>query len=170
MPKIRWNNLPPTPREHPFDQVAERQISAEDLYKPKLWRESEPEAADGPWYKRFWIVQDLWRRSVPQDIPLERTGGKREATVDEISQAATNSWRWLVSDATRRICSHFAPATPRNRTKRDEERRTIGQRGTVRPKTLFPQDQRVTGHGRVVLITQRSLVQIQPPQPRNTKG
>src|SRR2546425_411765 len=30
----------------------------------------------------------------------------------------------------------------------------------------FPQDQRVTGHGHLVLITQRSLVQIQPPQPR----
>ena len=53
MPKIRWNNLPPTPREHLFDQVAERQISAEDLYKLKLWRESEPEAPDGPWYKDF---------------------------------------------------------------------------------------------------------------------
>jgi len=27
--------------------------TAEDLYKLKLWRESEPEAPDGPWYKDF---------------------------------------------------------------------------------------------------------------------
>ena len=53
MPKIRWTNLPPILREHLFDRVAERQIPAEDLYKLKLWRESEPEAPDGPWYKDF---------------------------------------------------------------------------------------------------------------------
>jgi hypothetical protein len=33
--------------------VAERQIPAEDLYKLKLWRETEPEAPPGPWYKDF---------------------------------------------------------------------------------------------------------------------
>src|SRR5437773_12101988 len=53
MPKIRWTNLPPSLREHLFDRVADRQISAEDLYKLKLWRESEPEAPEGPWYKDF---------------------------------------------------------------------------------------------------------------------
>jgi peptidase M41-like protein len=37
-------DLPPTLREHRFDRVADRQISAEDLYKLKLWRESEPVA------------------------------------------------------------------------------------------------------------------------------
>jgi hypothetical protein len=31
--------------------VRERKISAEDLYQLKLWREAEPEAPDGPWYK-----------------------------------------------------------------------------------------------------------------------
>src|SRR5881227_2998446 len=53
MPKIRWTNLPPSLRQHLFDRVADRQIRAEDLYKLKLWRESEPEAPDGPWYKDF---------------------------------------------------------------------------------------------------------------------
>src|SRR5947208_4529352 len=53
MPKIRWTNLPPSLRQHLFDRVAERRIHAEDLYKLKLWRESEPEAPDGPWYKDF---------------------------------------------------------------------------------------------------------------------
>ena len=46
-------NLPPILREHLFDRVAERQIPAGDLYKLKLWRESEPEAPDGSWYKDF---------------------------------------------------------------------------------------------------------------------
>ena len=38
MPKIRWTNLPPSLRQHLFDRVADRQISAEDLCKLKLWR------------------------------------------------------------------------------------------------------------------------------------
>jgi hypothetical protein len=39
MPKIQWTNLPPTLRQHLFDRLEERQITAEDLYKLKLWRE-----------------------------------------------------------------------------------------------------------------------------------
>src|SRR5206468_11322285 len=77
------------------------------------------------------------------------------------------------SDATRTTCSHFAPITSRNRTKQEQERRINRKRGTACCRMLFPQDQRVTGHGHVVLITQRSLVQIQPPQPyksSNPKG
>src|SRR3989442_14577577 len=65
----------------------------------------------------------------------------------------TNCWRWLVSDATRTTCSHFAPRTSRNRTKQEQERRINRKRGTAHCRTLFPQDQRVPGHGRVVLIT-----------------
>jgi hypothetical protein len=53
MPKIQWTNLPPALRQHLFDRLEERQITVEDLYKLKLWRESEPEAPDGPWYKDF---------------------------------------------------------------------------------------------------------------------
>src|SRR6266568_4160525 len=53
MPKIRWKDLPPALREHLFDRLRERKISAEDLYELKLWRESEPEAPDGAWYKDF---------------------------------------------------------------------------------------------------------------------
>ena len=40
-------------RDHLFDRVRERKITAEDLYELKLWRESEPEAPDGLWYKDF---------------------------------------------------------------------------------------------------------------------
>jgi hypothetical protein len=53
MPKVQWTHLPPALRQHLFDRLQERQITAEDLYKLKVWRESEPEAPEGPWYKDF---------------------------------------------------------------------------------------------------------------------
>ena len=40
-------------REHLFDRLVERRITAEDLYQLKLWRESEPDAPEGEWYKDF---------------------------------------------------------------------------------------------------------------------
>jgi hypothetical protein len=46
-------DLPPALREHLFERLRERKISAEDLYELKLWRESEPEAPEGEWYKDF---------------------------------------------------------------------------------------------------------------------
>ena len=53
MPKIRWTDLPPGLRDHLFERARERQISIEDLYKLKLWRESAPDAPDGLWFKDF---------------------------------------------------------------------------------------------------------------------
>jgi hypothetical protein len=53
VPKIQWTNLPPALREHLFDRLRDRRITAQDLYALKLWRESEPEAPEGPWYKDF---------------------------------------------------------------------------------------------------------------------
>jgi hypothetical protein len=53
VPKIRWTGLPPALRDHLFERLRERKISADDLYQLKLWRESEPEAPEGLWYKDF---------------------------------------------------------------------------------------------------------------------
>jgi transposase InsO family protein len=53
VPKIQWKDLPPTLRDHLFDRLRDRKITVEDLYQLKLWRESEPEAPDGPWFKDF---------------------------------------------------------------------------------------------------------------------
>ncbi len=53
MPKIQWTDLPPALRDHLFDRVRERKINAEDLWRLKLWRESEPDAPDGHWFKDF---------------------------------------------------------------------------------------------------------------------
>jgi hypothetical protein len=80
MPKIRWTDLPPSLREHLFDRVADRQISAEDLYKLKLWREAEPEVPEGPWYKDFGSFKICGEGA--KDISLERASCKREVAVD----------------------------------------------------------------------------------------
>src|SRR5436309_2601286 len=53
MPKIQWTGLPPALRDHLFDRLRERKITAEDLYQLKEWRESNPDAPDGLWYKDF---------------------------------------------------------------------------------------------------------------------
>ncbi len=47
MPRIQWSGLPAVLRDHLFDRLRERKITAEDLYQLKAWRESEPEAPDG---------------------------------------------------------------------------------------------------------------------------
>lgn len=53
MPKIQWTGLPEAIRTHLLLRLKERKITEEDLYKLRLWRESEPEAPEGPWYKDF---------------------------------------------------------------------------------------------------------------------
>jgi len=53
MPRIQWTDLPPALRDHLFDRLRDRKITAADLYQLKLWRESEPDAPEGQWYKDF---------------------------------------------------------------------------------------------------------------------
>jgi hypothetical protein len=53
MPKIQWSDLSPALRDHLFERLRDRKISADDLYQLKLWRESEPDAPDGAWFKDF---------------------------------------------------------------------------------------------------------------------
>ena len=53
MPRIQWTNLPAALRDHLFDRLRDRKITTEDLYQLKVWRESEPDAPEGPWFKDF---------------------------------------------------------------------------------------------------------------------
>ena len=53
MPTIVWTGLPDALRRHLFLRARERAISDDDLLKLKAWRESAPDAPDGPWYKDF---------------------------------------------------------------------------------------------------------------------
>jgi hypothetical protein len=51
MPRIQWTDLPAALRDHLFDRLRDRKITAADLFQLKLWRESDPEAPEGLWYK-----------------------------------------------------------------------------------------------------------------------
>lgn len=71
MPKIQWTDLPPALRDHLFDRLRERAISAEDLYQFKLWRESDPEAPDGEWYKDFGSFKVCGQGKYPKTFLLK---------------------------------------------------------------------------------------------------
>src|SRR4029077_7152300 len=66
MPKIQWTNLPPSLRQHLFDRLEERKITVADLYQLKLWRESDPEAPEGLWYKDFGTLKSAAKASYPK--------------------------------------------------------------------------------------------------------
>ena len=76
MPKIQWTSLPPALRQHLFDRVAERKITAEDLYQLKLWRESEPDAPDGLWYKDFGSFKICGEGEFPKTFLLRGQAAK----------------------------------------------------------------------------------------------
>jgi len=79
MPWIRWTNLPPALRQHLFDRVADRQISSEDLYRLKLWRETEPEASDRPSYKDFGSFKICGEGEFPKTFLLKGQAAKGKA-------------------------------------------------------------------------------------------
>ena len=76
MPKIQWTNLPVALREHLFERLRERKISAEDLYRLKLWRESEPEAPEGLWYKDFGSFKICGEGRFPKTFLLREQAAK----------------------------------------------------------------------------------------------
>src|SRR5258708_39367077 len=82
MPKIQWTDLPPDLRDHLFERARERQISIEDLYKLKLWRETGPDAPDGLWYKDFGSFKICGEGQYPKTFLLRgQTGKERESTL-----------------------------------------------------------------------------------------
>ena len=71
MPTIRWTNLPEAIRKHLLLRLKDRKITEEDLYKLKLWRDSEPEAPEGPWYKDFGSFKICGEGPYPKTFLLE---------------------------------------------------------------------------------------------------
>lgn len=78
MPKIQWADLPPALRQHLFDRVAERKITSEDLYKLKLWRESEPDAPEGLWFKDFGSFKICGEGKFPKTFLLKGHAARGE--------------------------------------------------------------------------------------------
>lgn len=81
MPKIQWTDLPPDLRDHLFERARERQISVEDLYKLKLWRETGPDAPDGLWYKDFGSFKICGEGQYPKTFLLRGQPAKGQEIV-----------------------------------------------------------------------------------------
>ena len=79
MPKIQWIDLPPALRDHLFDRVRERKIDAGDLWRLKVWRESEPVAPDGPWFKDFGSFKVCGEGKYPKTFLLRGQAAKGES-------------------------------------------------------------------------------------------
>jgi hypothetical protein len=79
MPKIQWTDLPAAVRDHLYERLAERQVTIEDLYKLKLWRESEPEAPEGLWYKDFGSFKLCGEGKFPKTFLLRNQAAKGKA-------------------------------------------------------------------------------------------
>jgi hypothetical protein len=100
MPKIRWTDLPPSLRQHLFDRVADRQIPVDDLYELKLWRESDPDAPDGPWYKDFGSFKICGEGEFPKTFLLKGQAAKGKSLErGEICRRyfATLKRKWQIS-------------------------------------------------------------------------
>ena len=78
MPKIQWIGLPQALRDHLFERLRERKITADDLYRLKEWRESEPDAPDGPWYKDFGSFKICGEGQYPKTFLLRGQAAKGE--------------------------------------------------------------------------------------------
>jgi hypothetical protein len=70
VPKIQWTDLPAPLREHLFDRLRDRKITVDDLYQLKLWRESEPDAPDGLWFKDFGTFKICGEGAFPKTFLL----------------------------------------------------------------------------------------------------
>lgn len=76
MPQSVWTDLPLAIRDHLLERLRERKISAEDLFRLKLWRESNPEAPDGPWYKDFGSFKLCCEEAYPKTFLLAGQSAK----------------------------------------------------------------------------------------------
>jgi len=78
VPKIQWTSLPRALRDHLFDRLCDRKITVEDLYQLKLWRESEPEAPNGDWFKDFGSFKICGEGKYPKTFLLRGQAAKGE--------------------------------------------------------------------------------------------
>ena len=78
MPKIQWTSsfTPPATSVRPARGT---QNTVEDLYRLKLWRESEPDAPDGPWYKDFGSFKICGHGKFPKTFLLKGQAAKGQA-------------------------------------------------------------------------------------------
>lgn len=78
MPKIQWENLPEGVRDHLLERLRDRKITGEDLHKLRAWRESEPEAPEGEWYKDFGSFKICGEGKFPKTFLLRGQAARGE--------------------------------------------------------------------------------------------
>ena len=78
MPRIEWTDLPEALRKHLFLRAREREISGEDLLKLKAWRETEPDAPEGLWFKDFGSFKICGEGPYPKTFLLRGQPAKGE--------------------------------------------------------------------------------------------
>ena len=68
--------LPPALRQHLFDRLRDRKITVDDLYRLKLWRDSEPEAPEGLWFQDFGTFKICGEGPYPRTFLLRGQAAK----------------------------------------------------------------------------------------------
>src|SRR5207245_3749940 len=91
MGKIQWTDLPRAIRQHLFDRLEERRITVEDLYKLKLWRESQPEVPDGDWYKDFGSFKICGEGKFPKTFLLRSQAAKGKSPLSSRRTASKSA-------------------------------------------------------------------------------
>ena len=85
MPKIQWTHLPEALRKHLLLRLKDRKITEDDLYQLKVWRDSEPEAPEGAWYKDFGSFKIVGEGQFPKTFLLKDSRRKATACCDRVS-------------------------------------------------------------------------------------
>ena len=76
MPRIEWSGIPQALREHLLLRLKDRQITESDLFRLMEWRQTGPEAPDGPWYKDFGSFKVCGEGKLPKTFLLKRQVAK----------------------------------------------------------------------------------------------
>jgi hypothetical protein len=75
----KWANLPPAVRQHLIDRMRDRVIGIPDLNRLRLWIDTNPEVAEGDWYKDFGSFKICGNGSVPKTFLLRGQAAKGKA-------------------------------------------------------------------------------------------
>ena len=71
MPRFEWSGIPQALREHLLLRLKDRQITESDLFRLMEWRQTGPEAPDGPWYKDFGSFKVCGEGKLPKTFLLK---------------------------------------------------------------------------------------------------
>jgi hypothetical protein len=71
VPRIEWSGIPQALREHLLLRLKDRQITESDLFRLMEWRQTGPEAPDGPWYKDFGSFKVCGEGKLPKTFLLK---------------------------------------------------------------------------------------------------